>query len=57
MPLAGALFPLVIALYTVGRIALEPTRESADPARTVRFNIIVASLLFAVALATLIYRS
>lgn len=57
MPFTGALFPTAIALYAVGRIALEPTRESADPARTILFNVIVASALFAVAAATLILRS
>jgi len=56
MPFTGALFSTVIALYAIGRMALEPTRESADPARTIRFNVIVSSALLAVAAATLILR-
>lgn len=57
MQFTGALFPAAIALYAVGRMALEPTRESANPARTIRFNMVVAIALFAVSAATLIYRS
>jgi phosphatidylglycerol---prolipoprotein diacylglyceryl transferase len=57
LPFVGALFPAAIAIYVVGRILLEPTRESANPARTVRFNVIVAIALFALSAATLIYRS
>jgi len=52
----GTLFATVVAAYAAGRLVMEPTRESANRARTTYLNIGFSVALLAMAGALLMYR-
>jgi len=53
LPFAGALFAGVVALYGVGRLVLEPTRESAARPRALRANLAFSAALVVAGCAVL----
>jgi prolipoprotein diacylglyceryltransferase len=53
LPFAGALLAFVVGAYAAGRLLLEPTRESADPKRTIWVNVALSAALLVGAVALL----